>query len=161
MEDLLELLQPHIDNPELEKANQKVRRQERQDKSREKDKQEREQIEKMLKEIEEGVIAIKKALQNSCIVTIAKNMSDGTRSGLMSVNLEKEEGEIVATASPGASGLSSKSGEDVENVLEIAMNQKTDLGKELKKAFGGLAYHSHVKTLYNILSTDNVKVTYK
>lgn len=161
MKDLIDLLQPHIDNPELERANQETRRQERLDEGREKDKREQEQIEEMLKKIEEGVVAIKKVLQNHCFVTIAKNMSDGARSGLMSVNLKKKGEEILATAFPGASGLSEKSGKNVEEVLNIAMNQKTDLGKELKVAFGGLAYSLYVKTLYEILSTDNVKVTYK
>ena len=161
MQDLIERLQPHIDNPGLERANQEARRQKRLDESKEKDKREQEQIEETLKEIEKGVAAIKKVLQNSCIITIAKTMSDGKRKGLMSVNLEKEGEKIVITAFPGASGLSKKSGEKVEKVLKIAMNQKTDLGKELKSAFGELAYHSHIKTLYEILSTDNVKVTYK
>jgi len=118
-------------------------------------------MEELLKEIEKDVAAIKKVLQNSCIVTITTKVKDGTRTGIMSVNLEKKGEEIVITAYPGANGLSLKSGESVERMLKVAMNQKTNIGKGLRDEFGEFGYPWHIKSLYGILAVVDVRVAYK
>lgn len=159
--DLIELLQPHIDDSDSERNIQEMEKRKRQDKAREEREEERKKMKGLLKEIEKDVAAVKKVLQNSCIVTITTKIKDGTRMGIMSVDLEKKGEEIVITAFPGANGLSLKSGESVERLLRVAMNQKTNLEKELRDAFGELAYPLYIESLYGILSVDDVRVTYK
>ena len=159
--DLIGLLQSHIDNPDLERNNQEIARRKRQEEVRKKQKEERKKMEELLGEIEKDVAAIKKVLQNSCIITIVTKIKDGTRMGIMNVDLEKKGEEIVITAFPGANGLSLKSGESVERSLGVAMNQKTDLKEELKSAFGDFAYSWHIESLYGILSVDDVRIAYK
>lgn len=159
--DLKELLQPHIDDPGSERNIQEMEKQKGQEEARKKQEEERKKMEGLLKEIEKDVAVLKKVLQNSCIVTITTKIKDGTRMGLMSVDLEKKGEKIVITAHPGANGLSLKSGESVERLLRVAMNQKTNLGKELRDEFGEFAYPCHIRSLYEILSVDDVRVMYK
>ena len=162
MTKLIELLQPHIDDPDLERNKQEMEKRKRQEKARKEQEEERKKMGEMLEEIEKNVVAIKEALRNSCIVTIVTRVKSGTRTGIMDVNLEKGGEETTVTAYPGANGLSSKVGESAERELGVAMNYEADLKKGLKEEFGEFAYPLHMESLYELLlSVDNIRVTYK
>ncbi len=113
----------------------------------------------MIGEIEKAAIAMKRVLQNSCFITIAKKMCglDGGE-GLVNAKLSvprRGKGKILVELS--GITLDSKDRNCLKEGLTTTMNQEGGLEEAFKK----ISYDSYcIEILHNFLSTDNVKVTY-
>lgn len=160
LEDLIELLQPHLENPGLERERQKEAILAGQEDQERKKEEEQKRLQEMIKEIEEVAVAMKKILQNSpCTITIAKKMIDddggkGKVNARLSVR-DKEKGEIRVQFS----GITLDP-ED-RNCLTTGLTTIMNQGEGFEDAFKKILYGPYcIKILYDFLSTDNVKVTY-
>ena len=156
-EDLIELLQPHLENPELEKKRQEEERLVEQDRRKKEEEEKQKRQKEMIKEIGEAAIVMKKILQNSCTITIAKKMMDDDGGkGMINAKLSVPHGGKGKTLID-FSGISFKEKKCIVKGLDAAMNQE----EGSKKAFDNILHNSCIEVLHDFLSTDNVKVTYK
>ena len=154
----MELLRPHLENPELERKNQEEEDLERQEDQAKKKKEKQKRIENMTGEVEEAATVMKKVLQNSCSIIIAKKMlDDDGGEGMVNAKLSVPrggEGKIRVEFS----GITFEDRSCLVTGLVTAINQKGGL----RGAFKKISYDSYcIGILHDFLSTDNVKVTYE
>jgi hypothetical protein len=157
--DLIELLQPHLENPELEKKRQEEAIQAEQEERKREKEEEQKRLVEMIKEIEEAATVTKKILQNSCFITIAKKMMDnGGREGMVNVRLTRSKKEEILVK---ISGFSIEGKKCIREGLKVVMNREMNhIGDELREINAWDSSASCIEILHNFLSTDNVKVTY-
>ena len=156
--DLMELLQPHLEDPEGERRRQREEAQEELEELNKEEEKERIRTEEMIEEIEKAATAMKKVLQNSRFITIAKKMLDDYGGeGMVNAKLSvphKEKGKIRVEFR----GNTFKNRSCLVTGLVTAINQKGGL----RRAFEKISYDLYcIKILHDFLSTDNVKVTYE
>ena len=156
--DLMELLQPHLEDPEGERRRQQEEAQEELEELKKEEEEERIRTEEMIEEIEKAATVMKKILQNSCSITIAKKMlDDDGGEGMVNAKLSvprKGKGKIRVEFR----GITFKDRSCLVKGLTTAMNQEEGLRKAFKKISYDLCC---IKILHGFLSTDNVKVTYE
>ena len=151
MKDLMELLQPHLVNPELERKKQEIKEQMRRERQEEEREQKRIRLREMVREIEKAATDMKEILRNPypCFITIAKRMFNGEEEGMLNIKLVFSNRKVLVESY----GLPFGDIKCLKRGLGIAMNQGTGIDKDI---------HSPcIEILHNFLSTDNVEVTYK
>ena len=148
--DLMELLQPHLENPGLERRRQQEAIQAEREEQERKKEEEQKRLAEMIMEIKKVAITIRKILKNSCFITIAKKMLNNEgEEGMVNIKLTFSNRKVSVENS----GFFSEDIRCLKKGLGIAMNQGTDIDKNIQG--------SCIEILHDFLSTDNVKVTYE
>ena len=158
IEDLMELLRPHLENPDAERKKQQEEFQAEQEKQEKEKEEKQKRLAEMVKKIKEAAVVMNKILQNHCTITIAKKMHDEKGKEEKVTAIIKLSEKSISMIVSGFSFEDEDRRKCLKTGLNIAMNQgmgiiETGIVESLKD--------SYIEILYEFLSTDNVKVTYE